>query len=279
MLGFALSLASSVSWGISDFLGGLQSRRMHVLVVVLFAETVGLLLSLALLPVLGAGGLSAAELGIAAAGGAAGAVGLIAYYQSMATGTISVVSPIAGLGVVIPVAVGLARGEDPALVQLIGVGVAMAAVVLVSYEESTEAKAFSIRPILMALVAAVGFGCYFIAVDATATQDAAWTIAAVRAGSVIVGLAAVIAVRPSFSMPANAGWTILTIGAFDVLANSLYAVATTKGLLPVVAVGGSIYPAVTILLAYMVVGERLAPVRKAGVALALAGIVMIAAGT
>lgn len=277
MLGFALSLASSVSWGISDFLGGLQSRRMHVLVVVLLSQTVGLLFALALLPALGDQGLSGGKLAIAALGGAAGTVGLIAFYAGMATGTISVVSPIAALGVVVPVAAGLSRGEDPPPVQLAGVGVAMAAVVLVSYEESTGG-ATSLRPILLALVAAAGFGCFFVAVDAAAGQDAAWTIAALRTGGVAVAIAAVLVTRPAFSVPSKAGWAILAIGFFDVIANSLYAVATTKGLLPVVAVGGSIYPAVTILLAYLVIGERLAPVRRAGVGLALAGIVMIAAG-
>lgn len=253
---------------------------MHVLVVVLLSQTVGLLFAVALLPVLGDAGLPARDLAIAGAGGAAGAVGLIAFYAGMATGTISVVSPIAALGVVVPVAVGLARGEDPEPIQLVGVAVAMTAVVLVSSEKSGSgtARAASLRPVLLALAAALGFGCFFVAVDATAGKDAVWTIAAVRAGGVGVAVGAVLATRPVFSVPAGAGWTLLAIGFFDVLANSLYAVATTKGLLPVVAVGGSIYPAVTILLAYLVIGERLAPIRRAGVALALAGIVMIAAG-
>ncbi|MFN2611919.1 MAG: EamA family transporter, partial [Solirubrobacterales bacterium] len=279
VLGFALSLASSVSWGLSDFLGGLQSRRMHVLAVVVLSQTVGLLLAVALLPVLGDAGLSAGDLAIAAAGGAAGAVGLIAFYAGMATGTISVVSPIAALGVIVPVVVGLARGEDPAPLQLGGAAVATAAVVLVSYEESNaDKRSASLRPILLALVAALGFGCFFVAVDATAGHDAAWTIVGVRMGGVLVAVGAVIGTRPSFSLAAGAVWAILAIGFFDVLANSLYAVATTKGLLPVVAVGGSIYPAVTILLAYLVIGERLGTIRRAGVALALTGIVMIAAG-
>jgi drug/metabolite transporter (DMT)-like permease len=280
MAALLLSLASSVSWGLSDFLGGVQSRRMHVLAVVLMTQVAGLIFAFASLPLLGGDGLETGELAIAAAGGAAGAVGLIAFYAGMAGGTISVVSPIAGLGVAVPVAVGLARGEAPAPIQLVGVLVAMVAVAMVGYEESEEGEErVSLKPVALALVAAVGFGTFFVAVDSTAEQDAAWTIAAVRAGGVGVALTAVLAVRPSFANPSGVWWPIIVIGFFDVLANALFAVASTKGLLSVVAVGGSIYPAITILLAYLFVGERLSGIRRLGVVLALAGIVMIAAGS
>ncbi len=279
MLAFALSLASSASWGLSDFLGGLQSRRMHVLVVVLFAQVFGLLFAVALLPVVGDEGLSAGQMAVAAAGGAAGGVGLIAFYTGMATGTISVVSPIAGLGVVVPVTVGLARGDEPAVLQLCGVAVAMAAVVLVSYEKSTVDRRPSLKPVLLALVAALGFGLFFVGVDASASTDAAWTIAAVRVGGVAVALGAIIATRPKLAVAPGSWKFLIVIGIFDVAANALYAVATTKGLLPVVATGGSLYPAFTVLLAFAFIGERLARVRQVGVALALAGILMIAAGS
>jgi drug/metabolite transporter (DMT)-like permease len=280
MAALALSLASSLSWGISDFLGGFTSRRMHVLAVVLLSQVFGLIFAVALLPFLGDHGLSAGQMLIAAAGGAAGGIGLIAFYSGMATGSISVVSPIAGLGVVVPVGVGLARGDDPAALQLAGVLIAICAVLLVGYEESSAGAGPSLKPVVLALIAALGFGLFFVGVDLVADKDAAWTIAAVRAGGVGVALGAVIANRPSFAMPTRGTWGVIAvIGLFDVGANALYAVATTKGLLPVVATGGSVYPAVTVLLAYVFVGERLAPIRRIGVALALLGILMIAAGS
>jgi drug/metabolite transporter (DMT)-like permease len=281
VLALALSLASSLSWGVSDFLGGLQSRRMHVLAVVLLSQALGLLMALAVLPLLGDAQLSATELLVPAAGGAAGAVGLIAFYSAMAIGRISVVTPIAALGVAVPVIVGLARGEEPATIQLVGLIVATAAASMVSYEQDPSHRSLAIRTVGLAVVAALGFGTFFVAVDATATKDAAWTIAAVRAGGVGVALGAVLVTRTRVpvSLPRATWVTLVAIAFFDVFANSLYAVATTKGLLPVVAVGGSLYPAVTILLAFLVLGERLTRLRQIGVALALAGIAMIAAGS
>jgi drug/metabolite transporter (DMT)-like permease len=158
--------------------------------------------------------------------------------------------------------------------------IAIAAVILVSYEasEADEPRA-SLKPVFLALIAAAGFGLFYVAVDSSADADAAMTIVAVRCGGVGVALGAVLAVRPTFARPPGAWKFILVIGFFDVLANGLFAVASTKGLLPVVSVGGSLYPAVTVLLAYLFVGERLSRIRRAGVVFALFGIVMIAAGS
>ena len=215
---------------------------------------------------------------LATAAGASGAVGLIGFYGAMSIGTISVVTPIAGMGVVVPVAVGLARGEQPATIQLVGVVLAMIAVAIVSYETDAERRAVEMRSIALAIVAALGFGCFFVGVDATAATDTANTVAAVRVGGVAIALIAVLIARPSFAGIRGALPVIAVIGFFDIFANVLFAVASTKGLLSLVAVGGSLYPAVTIILAYLVLDERLTRWRQAGVALAMVGVVMIAAG-
>src|SRR5258705_2408620 len=102
-----------MSWGTADFMGGLQSRKHHVLVVVLLSQAAGLVLAFAVLPVLQEHPMGGGDLALAAAAGAAGAIGLIGFYGAMSIGTISVVTPIAAMGVVVPVAVGLARGEQP----------------------------------------------------------------------------------------------------------------------------------------------------------------------
>jgi drug/metabolite transporter (DMT)-like permease len=279
LLGLAISLASAFSWGVSDFLGGVQSRRLPVLGVLAVSQPAGLVLVLLLIPVFGADPIPADKLAIAAVAGAASLGGLAAFYAAMAMGTVSVVAPIASLGVVVPVAVGLARGEEPATVQLIGLVVAIVGVVVLSYEEDHEHAGVARRSIVLAILAGLGFGIFFTGIDAAAADHPGWAIVAVRVGGVLTVAAALLVARPQLAGVGAALPVLVAIGAFDVLANGLFAVASTKGLLPVVAVGGSMYPAFTVALAHAVLGERLAAPQWAGVVLALAGVALIAGGT
>jgi drug/metabolite transporter (DMT)-like permease len=278
-----LSLASAFSWGVSDFLGGLQSRKLPVLAVLAVSQPAGLLLILVTIPVFGADPISADKLGIAFLAGAASLGGLWAFYAAMAMGTVSVVAPIASLGVVVPVIVGLAQGEEPAAIQLVGLVTAIAGVVILSYEEHPEDQperaGAARRAIVLAIVAGLGFGIFFSALDAASPDRPGWAILAVRVGGVATVGAALLVSRPPMRGVSAATPVLLTIGFFDVLANALFAVASTKGILPVVAVGGSMYPAFTIALAHGVLGERLARIQWGGVVLALTGVAMIAAGT
>jgi drug/metabolite transporter (DMT)-like permease len=273
-----ISLASAFSWGVSDFLGGLQSRRFPVLAVLAVSQPAGLLLIAALIPLLGADPVSADKLAVAFLAGVASLAGLGAFYAAMAMGTVSVVAPIAALGVIVPVAVGLIEGQSPAAVQLVGLVPAMAGVVILSYEEDPEHAEVARRSILLAILAGLGFGIFFTALDAAATERPGWAIFAVRVGGVSAVLAALLVVRPRLAPVRSAIGVLVLIGVFDVLANALFAIASTKGVLPVVAVGGSMYPAFTVALAHGVLGERLARVQWAGVLLALLGVAMIAAG-
>jgi drug/metabolite transporter (DMT)-like permease len=279
LLALAISLASAFSWGVSDFLGGLTSRRLPVLGVLAVSQPAGLLLIVLLIPLLGADSIPAGKLGIAFLAGAASLGGLGAFYAAMAMGTVSVVAPIAALGVVVPVAVGLAEGEAPSTVQLAGLVPAMAGVIILSYEEDPEHAGVPRRSIVLAIVAGLGFGVFFTGLDAAATDRPGWAILAVRAGGVTTVAAALLITQPRLEGVAAAWPVLITIGVFDVVANALFAVASTKGVLPVVAVGGSMYPAFTVALAHGVLGERLATVQWAGVLLALLGVAMIAAGT
>ena len=273
------SLASAFSWGVSDFLGGLQSRRLPVLGVLAVSQPAGLLLIAALLPLIGADPISAEEFAIAFVAGVASLAGLGAFYAAMAMGTVSVVAPIASLGVVVPVTVGLIQGESPAAVQLLGLIPAIAGVVILSYEEDPRHGPAARRSIVLAILAGLGFGVFFTGLDAAAAERPGWAILAVRVGGVCAVAAALLVVRPRLDRVPSAAGVLVLIGAFDVLANALFAVASTKGLLPVVAVGGSMYPAFTVALAHTVLGERLAPVQWSGVVLALLGVALIAAGT
>lgn len=282
MLALAISLASAASWGISDFLGGQQTRRLPVLAVLAISQPAGLVLIALLIALTGADSISAGKLAIAFLAGAASLGGLAAFYSAMAMGTVSVVAPIAALGVVVPVVFGLAQGESPAAIQLAGLVPAIAGVVVLTYEgrpEHAETATASRLSIGLAIVAGLGFGIFFIGLDAAAADRPGWAILAVRVGGVTTVLVALLLARPRFD-GVSAAWPVLiVIGAFDVLANALFAIASTKGLLPVVAVGSSMYPAFTVALAHAVLGERLATLQWMGVVLALAGVVMIAAGS
>lgn len=282
MAALLISLAGAASWGVSDFLGGQQTRRLPVLGVLAVSQPAGLVLIALLIVLTGADPISAGKLGIAFLAGVASLGGLAAFYTAMAMGTVSVVAPIAALGVLVPVVVGLAAGESPAPIQLAGLVPAVAGVVVLSHEETPEhdegARAARLS-IALAVVAGLGFGIFFIGLDAAAAERPGWAILAVRVGGITTVLAALLVSRPRLD-EVGAAWPVLVvIGVFDVSATVLIAFASTKGVLPVVAVGGSMYPAFTIALAHAVLGERLARLQWTGVFLALAGVTMIAAGS
>jgi drug/metabolite transporter (DMT)-like permease len=280
LLAFALSLASALSYGISDFLGGTQSRRLPVLAVLAVSQPVGLILSLALVVVIGADPLAAGKIAIAAGAGIAAAIGLATFYRAMAMGTISVVAPIASLGVMVPVVVGLARGEQPGAIQLAGLAAAILGVVVLGYEETDEHAPIARRSVALAALSGLAFGLFFTGLD-LASEGAdrpGWAVVAVRAGGVAAIAVALLAVRPPLGAIPGAFGVLAAIGAFDILGNTLFAFASNEGLLPVIAVGGSMYPAFTIALAHVVLGERLSRPQRVGVALAVLGVALIAAG-
>jgi drug/metabolite transporter (DMT)-like permease len=279
MLGIALGLASSVAWGISDFLGGLQSRRISALSVLLVSQPVGLVLALAVALTAGGDALGARETAIAVGAGAAVVVALGAFYRAMALGSISVVATIGALGVLVPVVAGIAQGDRPAALQALGAVAGICGVVLVAREPDPEWRAAGRASVGLAAVAALGFGTFLLGLDAASGEQPAWTIVAARSGGVAMLLAAAAVARPSMRIDRGLLPALVTIGCFDVLANSLFALATNHGLLALVAVAGSLYSAVTVLLARVVLGERLAPTQRTGVVVALAGVALIAAGS
>ena len=279
MLGIVLGLGSSVAWGVSDFLGGLQSRRISALTVLLVTQPVGLALALAFALIAGGDPLSREDAILAVTGGAIVVGALGAFYRAMALGSISVVATIGALGVLVPIAGGLAQGEDPGLVSTLGVLLAVPGVVLAAREPDPEWRAAGRASIGLAALAAIGFGTFFLLLDLSANQEPAWTVVTARSGGVVALLIAAAVVRPSMRIPASMAPALIAIGTCDVLANSLFAAATNHGLLTLIAVSGSIYGAVTVLLARFVLGERLAVSQRAGVALAFLGVAVIAAGS
>jgi drug/metabolite transporter (DMT)-like permease len=275
-----LALVSSLLWGTSDFLGGTASRRLSPIGVVAISEGLGLLGVLVVAIATGAFGAPTGYVGWALLGAAAGTGGLLAFYQALATGTMGVVAPIAALGVVVPVLVGIGQGDRPSLVQGAGVFVAVSGVVLASGPElrsGEHSRRAAARPLLLAVVAALGFGVVFVALDHGARSSTLMTLLLMRlAALLILVVAAAITGIGQLKVGVGDLPMLAVIGGFDVGANAAFAYATRHGLLSLVSVLSSLYPAVTVLLARAVHDERLRGVQLAGVCAALAGVVMIA---
>ena len=216
----------------------------------------------------------------AAAGGLAGIAALTAFYRALAIGTMSIVAPIAATGVVLPVAVGVAGGDRPAVVQVVGIIAATAGVVLASREVAAEGEARRISrlSVLLALVAALGFGSFAVGLRPSARADVLWALLSARISAVALVAAAFAVRRPRMRGGRSLILPLAATGILDVSANGLYAVATRHGLLSIVAVASSLYPLVTVLLARVVLGEQVRRIQELGIAAAVAGIVLIAAG-
>lgn len=218
--------------------------------------------------------------GLALLAGLTGALALGAFYRALAVGTMSVVAPISASGVTLPVIVGVAGGDRPSAVQAVGLAVTFAGVLLASREahEDGEHAARSRASIGLALLAAVAFGLYFTVSDVVADESVLWLLLLGRAAAVVV-LAAIVAARPPAVRLRRPDLAALAaIGALDLAATGLYAVALTEGLLSIVSVVGALYPVTTVLLARAFLKERLQRGQQAGVALAFAGVAAVAAG-
>ena len=285
MLAAALALSSSLAWGCSDFLGGLAARRLPLLTVMLLSGVAGSIgVALVVLardvPAPGGGFVVYAVLA-----GVSGVIGIAAFYRGLAIGVMSIVAPVSAAGAVIPVAAGLASGERPAAWQVAGALLAIAGVVLVSRQgatdaedaESRERSAAAARGVPLALLAAAGFGGFFVLMDRASEADAWWAILSARGASTTCVVLAVLAVRPRLAT-GPADWGMLSVvGLLDVGANVLFAIASTKGLLSLVGVLSSLYPVITIFLARTVLQERIDRSQQVGVVATLAGVVLISA--
>ena len=277
-----LALLSSVLWGSADFLGGMVSRRRLAAVVVGLSQAAGLLTILVVALAVGSFDDPTGYLPWAAASGLAGMVGLVCFYAALAAGTMGVVSPIAALGVVVPVVVGLARGERPAALQLVGIAIAIVGVVLASGPE-LQGRAGA-RPLVLAAVAALGFGLALLFIAEGSQSSTIMTLVTMRATSVsVLAVALLVALARGTSRSVLAiGWADLAlvgvVGVGDLLANLAFGAASRRDDVSIVSVLGSLYPVMTVLLARFVLGERLGKAQTWGVAGALGGVVLIATG-
>ena len=275
MTALLLAFASSVSWGVADFLGGLKSRRLPLLNVLLASQGVGLLLIGAFMLVRWESPPGGDFAPWAVFSGVAGVTGLAAFYRGLAVGNMGVVAPISATAAVVPVVVGIATGDRPSGVQYVGLLLALTGVVLASREEVSGGTA---RGAGFAVISALGFGFFFVGMDNASDADVGWAMLANRITGVTLLLAAFAVLRPPLAARRDDVPVLATVGALDIGANALFAVASTEGLVSLVSVLGSLYPLTTVALAAVVLGERPHRLAQIGVATALAGVVLIAAG-
>ena len=280
MAAIAYSLAAASCWGMADFAAGLKSRRLSVLTVLLWVEGSGLLWVLILIAATGTGPPGGRALVASAIAGVAGLTGLGAFYRALSIGTMSIVAPISATCVTLPVVVGLATGDSLHTVVALGLAVTVVGVLLASREEvgAHELRGPNRPAILLALASALGFGLYFVFADVAADGSILWLLAVGRM-TVLPAVAAIALARGvPLAPPRVERPQLAVIGVVDLAATGLYGLATTRGALSIVAVVGSLYPVVTILLARGVLGERITQVQGAGVLAALAGVAMVSAG-
>jgi drug/metabolite transporter (DMT)-like permease len=278
-LGFALlALLGAAFWGIGDFLGGVTSRRAHVLTVLAVSQAVGLV-GVAVWTIASGDSRPALEdLWPAAGAGAAGAVGLASLYRGMAVGAMGIVAPISAASPIIPLAVDLGRGTSPSATQWCGIAAVLGGIMLLAREPGSSPTSGVAAGVALALVAAVGFGLFVVGLDAASEESVPWTILVVRATSTLLAVGAALAASASLRPPTALVPAIVTVGAFDTAANALVALATTRGPAGVVAVLSALYPVTTVVLARALLAERLDRARRAGGVLALGGAAAVAVG-
>lgn len=270
------SLASSASWGCGDFLSGVKARTLGPLAVLAPMQAAGLAATAVLVAARGRGWPGDGVLWAIPAA-LAGTFGWLAFLRGMTRGSMSVVAPIAGTAAVVPVAFGVATGDELGALTAAGVACAIAGVVLASREADGAGRGVAAGA-GWALLAALGWGLYFPPLHAAAQTDAYWSVFLFRCTSTSLAAAALLARRTP--LPAARQLPVLMlIGLLDVGGNLLYALASAEpGLVSVVSVLASLYPIVTVALAAAVLRERPAPVQWVGVGLTFAGIGLIAAG-
>ena len=272
-----LALASAVVYGAADFLGGLATRRTSVFGVVALSQLVGLVALLGLLPWLG-GAAGPADLAWGAGAGIAGAAGLVIFFRTLARGVMSVIAPVTAVtAAAVPVLVGLLYGNAIGVWAGVGIALALLAVVLVSAEGGLSALRTA-RPAALApaLLAGSTFGLFFVLLDRTSSDAGLTPLVAARIVAMALVVVLALAGRQSLRVTRPALPLVAASGIGDMSANALFLLATqTDGQLAITGVLGSLYPVSTVILAQLVLRERLVPAQVAGLVSAVAAVVLI----
>ncbi len=275
-LSYLLAVLSAGAYGAADFLGGLATKRFTAYSVVVFSQLAGLILVLIALPFLPASAPTARDFAWGAASGLAGGVGVALLYRGLAIGVMSVVAPVTAVcAVIIPLLVGIALGERPAGLALLGVVLAIAAIVLVSQTGHTETGKRATTGLSIAVASGFCIGIFFVCLQRTGPAAGLWPLAAARVTSVGCFIVVAAVAREKLRLGRQGVPLVIGGGALDMLANLLYLLAVRQGPLGIVAALASLYPASTVVLARLVLRERLRAIQLSGVVCAAAAIVLI----
>jgi len=280
---YLLAIGSAVLYGAADFTGGLTTRHASTIPVVLLSQAAGLILLALIMPLLPHASPSQADLLWGAAAGLTGGIGVALLYHALAIGRMAVVAPTTAVcAVAIPVVVAVLLGERPAPLAVAGIALGIVSIVLVSQQSQPDATA-STRGrqsgVGIALASGIAIGFFLLSFAQTGPNAGMWPLLIARAVSVsLFGLMAIAGGR-SIRMPTQVTALVIVGGAMDMLANALYLLATRHGPLSIVVTLSSLYPASTVLLARLVLGERLHPWQITGVGCALAAVVLIVSGS
>lgn len=280
MLAATLALLASFSWGTADFLAGIESRRTTAWTAALAGQTVACLTLLAMLAIMAPARPSPALIAPAVAGGAVGAAGVILQYRAFTLLDLSVVSPIIAGAALVPVLWGVAIGERPSPLQLVGVVTTLVGIVLIARRASQPAatRRADRTGILMAVGSAAALGLFLVALDYGGDADPYWTVTVARTTALVALALAAGVSRPSVRLRRDAVPALLLMGLLIAAANVLFTSATTLGYLSIVAVLGWLNPAVTIMWARVLLHERLRPLQVTAAVLVFAGIACITLG-
>lgn len=272
-----LALCSAATYGVGDFLGGMAAKRARAVAVLLWSHLFGLGLLL-LSTTFISGEATARDWLLGATGGLAGAAGVGLLYRALSIGPMGAVAPVTALlAAAVPVIAGFAKGERPEAAAVIGMAAAVVAIVLISAEGGGSMRPSDLRGVTLALGAGLGFGLFFVALSYTGDDSGMWPLVGARSASVgLIGGLALIG-RIDAEVPGgNPRLLTAGAGALDVAANVLYLLAIREGLLSVVSVLSSLYPASTVVLAWIVLRERFAPMQRVGLALAVGAATLMA---
>lgn len=276
-----LALGAAAFYGAADFLGGIATRRATTIATVLTTQGAGLLMLLACSPLMLDQVMSRRDVLFGLLAGLTGSIGVALLYKALAIGPMSVVAPVTAVcAVIVPLVVGLVQGDSIAAAAAIGVAVAIAAIGLLGMSPAPadapqQPPADLTKGLRVALGSGIAIGGFLVSLGETSSAAGLWPLAVSRAVSIALFTALALSMRQPMLVPRAALAPAIACGGLDMVANALYLVAVREGQLSLVATLASLYPASTVLLARLVLGERLGPWQQVGVASAVAAIALI----
>jgi drug/metabolite transporter (DMT)-like permease len=280
LIALSLSLAACLGWGVADFLGGLKSRQLSVFSVLMLSSFFGLGAILSIVLVRGVPPPDDPALLLAVVGGVAGVAAMFFLYRGFSIGSMAIVAPISATGVILPVVVSLAAGDNPTLLQKLGIAAAIMGTVLASREKNNGGNGSHLSTgVGMAVGSAFAAGIFFVVMDQASEADPYWAAFLMRFSYFVFLIIIFLLKRPAVQAGKAHLPAIIVLGICDALAGFAYALATTRGMLGLVAVVGALYPAVTVLLSMLILHERPQRTQFIGVLLAVGGITFISAGS